>query len=308
MNTNFSGFSYDFINKYNSKRKPSTVHTDDNATTWYFKRYLIQKIISVFEFKNIPETWSRDYFLYTLFVWGFVAIINTDKFGVIPQQCSLFGYDVFYRPTKVNIANPLLKGNITPKIGTECALIRMQPDYGSCWDIVSYYADLLALCTESIGSNLVNSKLSYVFACEDKTTAESFKKMYDEINQGNPAVFPDKKLFSEDGKPLWDVFSNNLKQNYIVKDILEDMTKIDARFCTEVGIPNVNMAKESGVTDNEVEANNIDTKTKSSLWLETIKQGIEQANNMFNLNISVDFRFDNIQEYDNGSDFNFGNV
>ena len=284
-------YDYDFINRYNGHIKPSTTHSAENATTWYFKRYLIQKIISVFEFKGIPKTWSDDYFLYTLFVYGFVAVVNTDKFGVIPQQCSLYGYDVFYRPTNVNIANPLLKGNLTPRIDVQCALIRMQPDYGSCWDIVSYYADLLSLCTESLEVNLVNSKLAYVFACDDKTIAESFKKMYDNLNEGNPAVFADKKLFSEDGSPKWDTFQNNLKQNYIAKEILEDMIKIDARFCTEIGIPNVNMAKESGVTDNEVEANNIDTRSKASLWLETIRSGIETANEMFDLNITVDFRY-----------------
>ena len=287
MNT----YSYDFINKYNAHRKPSTVHSQENATAWYFRRYLIQKIISVFEFKGIPETWSKDYFLYNLFLCGFVAIVNTDKFGVIPQHCSLFGYDVFYRPTNVNIANPLLRGNLTPRIGTECALIRMQPDYGSCWDIVAYYADLLALCTESLAVNIQVSKVAYVFGCEDKTVAESFKKMYDQMSEGNPAVFADKKLFNEDGSPSWDIFQNNLKQNYIAKDILEDMTKIDARFCTEIGIPNVNMAKESGVTDNEVEANNLDTKSKAALWLETIRDGLVVANSMFGLNITVDFRF-----------------
>ena len=199
-------YNYDFINRYNASIHPSTVHSAENATSWYFRRYLIQKIISVFEFKGIPETWSKDYFLYTLFCFGFVAIVETDKFGVIPQHCSLYGYDVFYRPTNVNIANPLLRGNLTPRIGTECALVRMQPDYGSCWDIVAYYADLLSLCTESMAVNLVNSKLAYVFACEDKTVAESFKKMYDQMNEGNPAVFADKKLFQEDGSPAWDTF------------------------------------------------------------------------------------------------------
>ena len=291
MNT----YSYDFINRYNAHIKPSTAHSQDNATAWYFRRYLIQKILSVFEFKGIPETWSIDYFLYTLFVCGFVAVIETDKFGVIPQHCSLFGYDVFYRPTNVNIANPLLQGNITPRINEECTLIKLQPDYGSCWDIVSYYADLLALATESLGVNLVNSKLAYVFACSDKTTAESFKKLYDTISEGNPAVFADKKLFTEDGEPLWTTFQNNLKQNYVAGEMLDDMTKIDARFCTEIGIPNVNLAKKSGVTDNEVEANNIDTKTKVSLWLETIQDGIMKTNEMFGLDISVKLRFKEVE-------------
>ena len=285
-------FDYDFINRYNSHIKPSTVHSQDNATAWYFRRYLIQKILSVYEFDGIPETWSVDYFLYTLFIWGFVAVVETDKFGVIPQHCSLFGYDVFYRPTNVTIANPLLRGILQPQIGVDCELIKMQPDYGSCWDIVSYYADLLALASESLAVNIVNSKLAYVFACDNKTVAESFKKMYDKLNEGNPAVFADSKLFDESGEPLWTTFQNNLKQNYVAGDMLDDMLKIDARFCTEIGIPNVNMAKASGVTDNEVEANNIDTKSKASLWLETIREGLAKVNDMFDLNISVKFRFE----------------
>ena len=284
-------YSYDFINRYNAHIEPSTIHTQENATAVYFKRYLLQKILSVYEFKGIPKTWSTDYFLYTLFVWGFVAVIETDKFGVIPQQCSLYGYDVFYRPTNANIANPLLRGNLTPEIGVQCEIIKMQPDYGSCWDIVTYYAGLLALATESLNTNLVNSKLAYVFACKDKVTAESFKKMYDAINQGNPAVFADKKLFDDNGDPLWTTFQNNLKQNYVAGDMLNDMLKIDARFCTEIGIPNVNLAKKSGVTDNEVEANNVDTKSKASLWLETIRECLDKVNAMFGLELSVDFRF-----------------
>ena len=285
-------YDYDFINRYNAHIKPSTVHSQDNASAWYFRRYLIQKILSVYEFDGIPETWSTDYFLYTLFIWGFVAVVETDKFGVIPQHCSLYGYDVFYRPTNVVIANPLLRGILQPKIGIDCELIKMQPDYGSCWDIVSYYADLLSLASESLAVNIVNSKLAYVFACDNKTVAESFKKMYDKLNEGNPAVFADSKLFDESGEPLWTTFQNNLKQNYVAGDMLDDMLKIDARFCTEIGIPNVNLAKASGVTDNEVEANNVDTKSKATLWLETIQEGLKKVNDMFDLNLSVKFRFE----------------
>lgn len=284
-------YRYDFINNYNGHIKPSETHASENATSWYFKRYLIQKIMSVFKFDNIPEHWNTDYFLYTLFVRGFVAIIETDKFGIIPQQCGLQGYDVFYAPRKAIITNPLLSGLINPRIGTECALVRLQPDYGSSWDIVSYYADLQAIATQSLEVNMFNSKLAYVFACRDKNVAESFKKMVDKINQGLPAVFADTKLFDDDGEPLWTTFQNNLKQNYVANTILEDMIKIDARFCSEVGIPNVNMAKTSGVTDNEVEANNVDTQTKVSIWLDTLTKSVNEANKLFGLDIKVSLRF-----------------
>lgn len=295
-------YEYDFINRYNAHIKPSTVHSQDNATAWYFRRYLIEKILSVFDFEGIPETWSTNYFLYSLFMFGYVVVLRTDKFGVIPQggmNVSLYGYDVFYQPTNAVISNPLLKGITQPQIGVECELIKMQPDYGGCWDIVSYYADLLALASESLAVNITNSKLAYVFACQDKTVAESFKKMVDQINEGNPAVFADKKLFDDNGDPLWTTFQNNLKQNYVAGDMLNDMLKIDARFCTDIGIPNVNLAKKSGVTDNEVEANNVDTKSKASLWLETIQESLDKVNKMFDLDISVKFRFD--QEENNNA-------
>lgn len=292
-------FDYDFINRYNAHIKPSTVHAQENATAWYFRRYLIQKIISVYEFKDIPENWNKNYFLYTLFILGFTAVVRTDKYGVICQQCGLQGYNIYYQPTEAVISNPLLTGILTPRIGAECELVKLQPDYGSCWDIVSYYADLLALATESLAVNITNSKLAYVFACQDKTVAESFKKMFDQINEGNPAVFADKKLFDDNGDPLWITFQNNLKQNYVAGDMLNDMLKIDARFCTEIGIPNVNLAKKSGVTDNEVEANNIDTKSKASLWLETIQESLDKVNKMFDTNISVKFRFN--QEENNNA-------
>ena len=283
---------YQKINSYNSQLKPSTVHVTDTGLNNYFRRYLLQKALSVFKFDGIPEHWSLNYFLYTLFINGFVAIVRTDKFGVIPQHCSLYGYDVFYQPTNVTIANPLLRGILQPRIGTQCALIRLQPDYGSAWDIITYYADLLTLASEALGVNLVNSKLAFVFGADSKQAAESYKKMFDKIASGEPAAFVDKNLFDEDGKPRWFSFNQNLEQNYIADDILQDISKIEARFDTEIGIPNINIAKESGVSNAEIMSNNIDTKSKAELWLDCLQDGIKQTNDLFGLDLSVKLRFE----------------
>lgn len=283
--------SYDYINAYNHQYAPSTIHVKETGLSWYFKRYLIQKIISVFKFEGIPETWAKDYFLYTLFVFGYCAVINTNKYGVIPQHCALSGYNIFYRPNRAIIANPLFSRTINAQIGKDCELIRMAPDWCGVWDIVEYYADLMALTSETIAVNLINSKFSYVFAAEDKASAESLKKLYDQIASGEPAAFADKKLFTDDGDPSWYLFVQNLKQNYIAGDLLEDLAKIDSRFNTEIGIPNVNIAKASGVGEAEVMANNIDTHSKAALWLETIRDSLEKVNDMFGLDITVSMRF-----------------
>lgn len=284
--------SYDYINMYNHQYAPSTIHVKDTGLSWYFKRYLIQKIISVFKFEGIPETWAKDYFLYVLFVFGYCAVINTPKYGIIPQHCTLSGYNIFYRPNRAIITNPLFTRTIEARIGVDTELVRMSPDWCGVWDIVEYYADLMALTSETVAGNLINSKFSYVFAAEDKASAESLKKLYDQIASGEPAAFADKKLFTDDGDPSWYLFVQNLKQNYIAGDLLEDLAKIDSRFNTEIGIPNVNIAKSSGVGEAEVMANNIDTHSKAALWLETIQDSLAKVNEMFGLDISVSLRFD----------------
>ena len=283
--------NYDYINVYNSQYKPSALHVKDSGLSHFFQRYLIQKIISVFKFEGIPEYWSLDYFLYTLFIFGYVCVFNTDAFGVIPQHCTLSGYDVFYRPTTCHIANPIIRNTLSLRIGKSCELIKMQPDWCGAWDIVSYYADLMALTSESIAVNLINSKFAYVFAAANKSGAESLKKLYDQIADGNPAAFVDKNLFNDDGTPAWELFTQDLRQNYIAGDLLEDLAKIDSRFNTDVGIPNVNIAKNSGVSDSEVMSNNVDTRSKCELWLETMQDGVKRVNDMFGTSISVKLRF-----------------
>ena len=144
-------FPADYINAANSQVSPSTVHCRNTSLSLYFQRYLLQKAMSVFKWEMPPE-WSKNYTLYTLYCWGFFAVVNTDRYGVIPQACGLRGYDVFYQPTNAVITNPLLTGTLEPRIGLQCELVRLQPDYGGIMDIVTYYADMLALCAESVGS------------------------------------------------------------------------------------------------------------------------------------------------------------
>lgn len=300
--------AYDYVDVYNASRKPSTTHVKNTGVAWYYKKYLLEKILSVYEFKGIPEHWSKEYFLYCLFVFGYVAVINTDKYGVIPQHCGLMGYDVFYRPTKAVISNPLLRGILQPRIGVECELVKMQPNYSGCWDIVEMYADMLALATEGLGTNLVNSKFAYVFGVENKAASESIKKMFDDIQNGNPAVVVDKELFNENGELSMQLLTQNLQQNYIAGQILDDMAKIDSRFNTEIGIPNVNIAKASGVSASEVNSNNTDTRAKCELWLETIKEGLERVNDMFGLDLSVDLRFKPEEVLEDGNDIDTGAV
>ena len=298
-------FSADYINAANSVVSPSTVHCRNTTLSLYFQRYLLQKAMSVFKWE-MPSEWSKNYTLYTLYCWGFFAVVNTDKYGVIPQACGLRGYDVFYQPTNAIITNPLLSGTLEPRIGLQCELVRLQPDYGGIMDIVTYYADMLALCAESVGMNLVNSKLAYVFAAENKAMAETFKKLYDQIAAGNVSAVIDKQLFRDDGKPNWQMFNQNVGQNYIADKVLSDMRKIESMFCTEVGIPNANTDKKERLITDEVNANNIETRSKCDLWLEELKESCAKVREMFDIKLDVNWRYKGGAE--DGSDESTGAV
>ena len=147
------------------------------------------------------------------------------------------------------------------------------------------------MCAESVSMNLLNTHLAYVFAAGNKTAAESFKKMYDRVASGEVCTVIDKNLFRDDGSKAWEAFEQNLKNVYISSDILSDMRKIEAMFDTDIGIPNANTDKRERLVTDEVNANNIETQSKCAMWLEELKDSIAATNEMFGLDISVDWRF-----------------
>ena len=282
-------YSYDMINLYNAERSPSTIHVKNTRLRNYFRKYLLQKAISVFKW-NLPEEWDKDYFLYTLYGMGFISILNTARYGVICQQCAPGGYNLYYRPSYVIVTNPLLPKTLTLNIDRDCVLLKLQPDYSPIMDIVGYYADQMALASEALGVNLVNTKTGTVFGAGNKAQAESYKKMYDNLSEGDPAVVIGKDLLNDDGSPNWFPFTQHVKEMYIASDVLSDMRKIEAMFDTEIGIPNANTDKRERLIADEVNANNVETATRCELWLETLRKGLQKANTMFNLSLTVDWR------------------
>ena len=261
----------------------------NSGLAWMFMRYLLQKAISVFEWR-MPETWNRNYFLYCLYCFGRVAIVQTDKYGVIPQACGLMGYNVFYQPTNAIITNALLTGILQPRIDQECVLLKLQPDYGGIMDLVRYYGNMMAQAAQSAGVSMNNSKAAMIFFAKNKAASEAYKLAFDAVSNGQPAVVLDKSLLNDDGSPAWELIQRTPKDSYIVGDVLRDMRKIEAMFDTDIGIPNANTDKRERLITDEVNANNVETYSKCALWLEDLQENCEKARAMFGIDLSVDWR------------------
>ena len=272
---------------------PNTLHCRNNMLFGFFRRYLLQEVFAIYKW-TLPENWDPDYFLYTLFCRGYVCILDTGEkeWGIIPQWGGLGGYNVFYRPAYAIISNPLFKKTLQLDINKECTVIKLMPDYQSIMDLVDYYADKMALMSETMDINLANCMVSTVFGAESKQEAESLKKMYDQLRSGNPAVVIGKKFFKDDGTPTWQPFQTNVKNIYIVSDLMIDLRKIRDQFLTDIGVPNTNTEKRERMITSEVESNTVETRTKIELWMESIQRGIKQTLKMFgSLDLAVEFRY-----------------
>lgn len=271
--------------------RPNEMHLLNNSAAFMFRRLLLQDAMSVFKWQ-VPEHWDLTYMLYVLYSYGYFAVINTDRFGVIPQSCGLTGRNVFYQPTEAIIANPLIRIDKNPTIGKNCTIVKLQPDYCGILDIVDTYSGLLAMTMQTLTTNLVNSRLAWVFAAKNQAMANSYKKMFDDIASGKPAVVVSKDLYNETtGEPNWDKFDNNIKNTFIAPELTEMTRKLRNMFATEIGIPNANIEKKERMIVDEVNANNIETYSKCARWLEQLQDGCTRVNKMFGTNIWVDWRF-----------------
>lgn len=260
--------------------RPRDVDGVFNASSLYYREKLIRKLCGLFDLSGAPENWDLNYFWYTLFSWGYLAVVDTAA-GVLPLQCGFSGLNWYGHPTKIIIANPVL-GNIEKTIDEDGVLINLQYNYHSVQALIQRYATMLAMCDSSLAVGLMNSKVAFIAMASNKQQANTMKRMYDEISAGNPAVFVNQDV----ANPA-NFYFNRVKENFIGEQILSVKRSIMNEFLTEVGINNANTDKRERLNSEEVNANNEEIGLNVQDWLDNLKTGIKKVNKMFDLNVSV---------------------
>ena len=248
---------------------PCTSMSAENFEVYaaYYRKYLMMRAISAAEWE-FPEDWGgvtkmSDYFRYTLYIQGFCAVIFDWRVGWVPQRCALTGWNVVSQPTAVNAYNNIL-GTVERSIGDGAVLFVMNADYTGIADIVDNYARMLADARVTLRTSLVNSRVAYAFAVEGKKESQTVGKMIDDVIAGKVATITKN---SQSIVPL-DLFRTDVKNNYIVSDLLVDINKIIDMFDSEIGIPNANTEKRERMVKDEVNSNNIAVKSKLSQWID----------------------------------------
>ena len=266
--------------------QPTDVKGVFNARTIYYETVLQKIAFAIIDVDyNKDYRWDKDYIREGLLINGVFSVTHADNGILLPLKCSISGINVFNRGTDIIIANPVV-GSFTRTIGKDGEIVYLQQKQGSRFrtlkPIITLYAQKLANCDAAIDINLFNSRLPYIFQASNQQVADSFKEMYDEIAQGNPAVFVDENL----GKLLQNESGSNItvfrgKENFIADVVQNEKKQIINEYLTFIGINTANTTKREREVVDEVNANNIETQANIKLWKQNVDECCEKVNTMF---------------------------
>lgn len=272
---------YEGLNQYNSMRSVAG-RVQNDLNTQFYMRALWQRAIAGTSF-GLPKSWRRAkrYFKNVLFTLGFIGVIDTPKYGRIPQICTFSGYGLFLQPVKMLVNQPLVQFEGT--IGENCELIHLCGDYRGIWDIIEHYAIRMSIAITSVDCSLINERLSVLAAGKSKAASETLKYLYEKISAGEPFAVFDKEIktdsLSDDSEPIW-TFSQDVASQYISDKLLADIDTILMQFDKEIGIAAVGEKKERMLTD-EIAMQNEDACARSSTWFENLSDSFDLCNELF---------------------------
>ena len=268
--------------------EPTSVKGVLNTRTSYYEIQL-QRIAMAIVDVEFADTWfgvwDKDYIREGLLLNGFFSVTKDDSGVLLPLKCGASGVNVFNRATTTIVANPVV-GSFERTIGVNCELVYLQQKQGSRFrslkPIITLYAQKLANCDAAIDINLFNTRIPYIFQASDDKVAESFKAMYDEIAQGNPAVFVDETM----GNLLPNAQGSNVttfkgKENFVADIVQNEKCQIMNEFLTSIGINTNNNTKRERQIVDEVNANNIEIQANIKLWKQNVEDCCKRVNTMF---------------------------
>ena len=286
------------LNHFNIQ--PSVVKGRANAGVEFYKRLLYTKIYSTLDF-TLPETWKKNYFRFWLFHIGSIGVIYTNEFGWVAQPYSIVQLDIYYNPKIIQVYNQFIT---TPKIGAvgvNAGIIKCMDDYFGLDDIVTRYATDLAQCDRSIEVNLMNSNVTAFFKAKNKKDADAIKEAYAKATTGEPFVVVNKEVMDDESI---ETLLPNMKNNYLVNDLLQSRRGIINAFLTEIGIRNANYDKRERLNSQEVSENNDETSAIISVIYDNIKKSMDEVNEISGLNLGVKLHYDYTEEGVNNGEIN----
>lgn len=258
--------------------------TLNNATFRQYYNRLTELSISMFEWKNLPDTVDPRYLELTLFSDGQAVFFEDEVLGYLALQNTKGGKFNVYRVPKERRAYAVngYQKDLTDK---DSVIIFNNYLHNNSRLDVEMFARRLWNLDRAIDVNANAQKTPVLIQC-DETQRLTMLNLYKKYEGNEPFIFGDKNLNPNAIKTL------KTDAPYVADKLYQLKTQIWNEALTYLGISNINITKKERLITDEVTRNQGGTIASRYSRLESRRDACKQINKMFGLDIWCDYRED----------------
>ena len=271
------------------KRKSLTDFSESlikNEVTFYeYRDMLTELAITMFDWKNLPLSIDKRFLELTLFLNGQAIFFKDEELGFLTLKSINNGNFNVYGIPKRRRAYADNNGYTRDLTDEDSVLIYNNYLHTNSVRIVEMYAHRLWNLDRIIDVNTNAQKTPILVRCKESQKL-TLKNVYKEFDGNAPVIYAYQQFDPNDIQVL------TTGAPYIADKIYTLKTQIVNEFLTRVGISNTNYQKRERLISEEVQRSQGATIASRYSRLDMRRQACEQINEMFKLNISVDYRED----------------
>ncbi len=265
----------------------------NNSTFRQYYNRLVELSISMFEWKNLPDSVDPRFLELTLFADGQAVFFEDEVMGYLALQNAMGGgFDVYRIPT--NRRAYAVNGYQKQLDENDSVIIYNNYLHTNSMLDVQMFAKRLYNLDRAIDVNANAQKTPILLLCDDteRLTLENMYMQYD----GNKPVIKGVKGLNPNAFTV-------LKTDapFVADKLYQLKTQIWNEALTYLGISNINITKKERLITDEVTRNQGGTIASRYSRLQARREACKKINEMFGLDIWCDYRED-FQEIDNDND------
>ena len=256
----------------------------NNATFRQYYNRLTELSISMFEWKNLPDTVDPRYLELTLFTDGQAVFFKDEEIGFLALQNAKGGKFNVYR-IPVNRRAYAVNGYQKDLTDKDSVIIFNNYLHNNSRLDVEMFARRLWNLDRAIDVNANAQKTPVLIQC-DETQRLTMLNLYKKYDGNEPFIFGDKNLNPNAIKTL------KTDAPYVADKLYQLKTQIWNEALTYLGINNINITKKERLITDEVTRNQGGTIASRYSRLEARRDACREINKMFGLDIWCDYRED----------------
>ena len=251
---------------------------------------MLNRLQSMFKYDGLPDTvpqkWLENYLLCNgSCLWvedGSDLIVTHAALGGIPNR--------YYQPSDAIVANPYVKDSTrgTYKIGEKCVLMRNDIYMRGVLPLLEEHARLLTENYVTMNLSTILARAMLTITALDNQSKESVELWLKKLIKGDISAIGElpSMIGNQDRSINITPFQSVAG---ILTDLIEERQYVKASFFNELGLnSNYNMKRES-INSNESQLNDDMLHPFIDTMLAMRKEALEEVNNMFGTNITVEF-------------------